>query len=64
MKGEKILIAKGGKPLVKLVKIQNETGKRVPGKLRGKIWIAPDFDELPTLKNYLYIGSTLWKLKV
>lgn len=47
LKGEKIVIARNGKPIVSLNKIGKVKGDRVPGKLKGKIWIAPDFDETP-----------------
>jgi prevent-host-death family protein len=42
-KGEEIVIARAGKPVVKLVRI--ETQPRIFGQDRGKIWIAEDFDE-------------------
>ena len=45
--GEKIVIARNGKPLVSLSKVKKEKKDRVPGKFKGKIWMAPDFDELP-----------------
>ncbi|MBS1486503.1 MAG: type II toxin-antitoxin system Phd/YefM family antitoxin [Bacteroidetes bacterium] len=50
LKGEKIIIARNGKPLVTLSKIK-KTGKRVGGKYKGQIWIAPDFDKTPTEFN-------------
>ena len=44
-KGEEIVIAKAGKPKAKLVPLtQPGGGKRKPGRLKGKIWIADDFD--------------------
>lgn len=45
--GEEIVIAKAGKPLAKLVPLYPVLEQRVPGCWRGKVWIAPDFDELP-----------------
>jgi prevent-host-death family protein len=46
-KGEEIIIARAGKP-VAILRAYSGTGqKRVPGALRGRIRIAPDFDELP-----------------
>lgn len=45
--GEEIIIGKAGEPLVKLVPVKRRTKPRVPGKWRGKVWIADDFDELP-----------------
>ena len=41
--GEEIIIAKNGKPMAKLVAIKSVV-KRKPGRLKGKIWISPDFD--------------------
>ena len=49
---EKIVIARNGKPLVSLNKIGKGKGDRVHGKLKGKIWMASDFDEaLPDLMS-------------
>ena len=45
--GEEVVIARNGEPLVKLVPIPKERKPRVPGKMRGQIWIAPDcFDPM------------------
>jgi prevent-host-death family protein len=41
--GAEIIIAKNGKPMAKLVPFR-EAAKRKPGRLKGKIWIADDFD--------------------
>jgi prevent-host-death family protein len=46
--GEEIIIGKAGEPLVKLVPVKRRTKPRVPGKWRGNVWIADDFDELPS----------------
>ncbi len=44
--GEEIVIAKAGKPKVKLVPVEPRRKlRRVPGGDEGKIWIAPDFDD-------------------
>ena len=45
--GEEIVIAKAGKPVAKLVPVENKPAQRIPGIDKGKIWMAPDFDELP-----------------
>jgi prevent-host-death family protein len=45
--GEEILIGKAGVPVAKLVPFKERRGPRKPGALKGQIWIAPDFDELP-----------------
>jgi prevent-host-death family protein len=42
--GEEVQIARSGEPLVRLVPIQLDTQPRQSGQLRGKLWIADDFD--------------------
>ena len=44
-RGERIVIAKAGKPYLDLV--PDRGPERKLGALKGKIWIAPDFDETP-----------------
>jgi prevent-host-death family protein len=41
--GQEIVIAKNGKPMAKLVAFRGKA-KRKPGRLKGKIWMADDFD--------------------
>ena len=41
--GAEIIIAKAGRPRAKLVAVR-ETARRRPGKGKGRIWIAKDFD--------------------
>ncbi len=46
--GEEIIVARAGEPVAKIVAYTPPPKKpRVPGSMKGKIWIAPDFDELP-----------------
>ena len=45
LKGEKIIIAKAGKPLWQLVPYVETKKKRKPGRLTGKIQIIGDWDE-------------------
>lgn len=46
--GEEVVIAKGNKPLAKLVPLRAERGKRQPGSAQGQILsIAEDFDATP-----------------
>jgi len=40
--GEEVVIAKNGRPVARLVPMQ--APRRVPGRLKGKIWIGDDFD--------------------
>jgi prevent-host-death family protein len=42
--GEEIVIARGGKPVARLVPLGLRTRPRQLGTLRGKIWLAPDWD--------------------
>ena len=42
--GEEITLARAGRPIAKLVPYRARRQPRVAGSLRGKIWIAPDFD--------------------
>jgi antitoxin (DNA-binding transcriptional repressor) of toxin-antitoxin stability system len=45
---EEIIIAKAGKPLVKLIPYQEEQEPRLPGGWEGKVVMSEDFDdELP-----------------
>jgi prevent-host-death family protein len=43
-RGDEIIIAKAGKPVARLVAVDGDTAPRHPGLLKGKIWIADDFD--------------------
>lgn len=45
--GEEIVIARAGRPVAKLVPPDEKPRPRQPGAWKGKVWIAPDFDELP-----------------
>jgi prevent-host-death family protein len=40
--GEEVIIAKAGKPMARLVSLQ--VRERIPGRWKGKIHIADDFD--------------------
>lgn len=56
--GEDVIIARNGTPIARLVPIQRPPARREPGALRGKIWMAPDFDETPEeLVNLFYTGD-------
>ena len=43
-KGEQVIIAKAGKPYLDLLPHTETRKKRVPGRWKGQIKIAPDFD--------------------
>lgn len=43
--GEEIVIANAGRPVAKLVPLGTAQTKRVPGGMKGRIWISDDFDD-------------------
>ena len=43
--GEEIIIAKAGTPRARLVPLDAARKPRRPGTLKGRIWIAEDFDD-------------------
>ena len=46
--GEEIIVAKAGEPVAKIVAYTEPPKQpRVPGSMKGQIWMAPDFDEIP-----------------
>jgi prevent-host-death family protein len=42
--GEEIVIARGGRPVARLVPVARRTRPRELGIWRDQVWIAPDFD--------------------
>jgi prevent-host-death family protein len=53
--GEEVVIAKGGKPFARLVAVEQPSSAAAPeqkppprraGRLKGRIWVADDFDDL------------------
>lgn len=44
MNGEKIIIAKAGKPIAILSQYEAEAVPRLPGNDKGEVVISPDFD--------------------
>ena len=44
LNGEEVIIAKGNKPVVKLVPLQQQKVKRQLGLAKGKITMTDDFD--------------------
>jgi len=59
--GEDIVLAKAGKPLVRLVPFQAVPGERKLGLLKGKAWEAPDcWDHDENLEKVFY-GEAEWE---
>jgi prevent-host-death family protein len=46
--GEEILIARAGRPVARLVPLDARTHARVPGRWRGRVHLAADFDQTDT----------------
>jgi prevent-host-death family protein len=47
MNGEEVVIAKAGRPMVRLVPIQPDTSPRRGSQWKGRVRMAEDFDSLP-----------------
>ncbi len=43
--GERVVIAKAGKPYLELIPHKAELKSRKPGRFKGQIKLAPDFNE-------------------
>lgn len=43
--GEEVVIAKAGRPIARLTPIEPAHAPRKPGSAKGRIHIAPDFDD-------------------
>lgn len=58
--GEEVIIAKGGKPVVRLVPIEPVAApERHLGGWKGAFWMADDFDaELDDFTDYMPAGSS------
>lgn len=46
-RGEEVILCRAGKPVAVLTPYRGGRQPRVPGRLRGRIQIADDFDSLP-----------------
>jgi prevent-host-death family protein len=49
--GEEVIIARGAKPVARLVAIEPPSAKRIPGSFKGKFGLGPDFFEPLPLKE-------------
>ena len=43
--GQEVVIARAGRPVARLVPYHSRTTPRIPGLWRGRVRLAPDFDE-------------------
>jgi len=55
--GEEIIIARRGKPVAKLSRVEENLPPRQPGALKGKIWIADNFDDFEAELEEMFYGS-------
>ena len=46
-RGEEIVLGRAGRPVARLVPYRPVRDPRVPGRLAGRITVAPDFDITP-----------------
>ena len=54
MAGERIVIARAGRPIAELSWLDEKRKRRVPGPDQGLVLIGPDFDDpLPEFEEYL-----------
>lgn len=57
-KGEEVVIARAGHPVARLVRYELPVRERRPGALKGKIWLAEDFDSSDSeFEHYFYGGE-------
>lgn len=54
LKGQNVVIAKAGKPVVKIVAYKEVAENRKPGVLKGKIFVSHDFTEEDEKINKLF----------
>lgn len=57
--GEEIVIAKAGRPMAMLVPIPDKPPLRIPGRGKGLIWAAPDFDAPDPEIERLFYGDDI-----
>lgn len=54
--GKEILLGKHGKAVAKLVPLQQTKKPRLPGALKGKVWVSDDFNE-PMMALWNSVGN-------
>lgn len=57
--GKEVIIARAGKPVAKLIAYKEKKKPRVPGLLKGKIWISDDFNDESEEINKLFYNSKI-----
>lgn len=57
LQGKEVIIAKAGKPVVKIVSYKEKLTPRKPGLWKGKVWIPDDFNDEDEEINKLFYGE-------
>jgi prevent-host-death family protein len=55
--GEDVIIAKAGEPMVRLTPVRTDLTPRQGGQLKGRIWIADNFDEFDEELDEMFYGT-------
>jgi prevent-host-death family protein len=55
--GEEVVISRHGKPVARMSPVEGELPPRQPGALKGKIWIADNFDAFDEELEEMFYGS-------
>ena len=58
LSGREVIIAKAGRPVVRLEPIHGKLKKRVGGQWKNKISVAGDFDTLPDQILNAFLGKS------
>lgn len=59
LQGKEVVIAKAGKPVARLVSYKEKKKPRVPGLMKGKIWISDDFNDESEEINKLFYNPKI-----
>lgn len=57
LNGDTVVIAKSGKPLVRLVPFVQEIESRIPGQFKGQVQVSEDFDNLNEDIEVMFYGE-------
>lgn len=60
LKGEEVIIAKAGKPVIKLSTYKEKLKPRKFGLWKGKVWISDDFDDEDEEMNKLFYEGEIF----
>lgn len=55
--GQNVVISKSGKPVARLIPFASAPKRRVPGRLKGKIFVPDNFTDESSEINALFYGE-------